>query len=116
MYNTRVVLWSMISTVLLTVAISLIAAPSDGAGADDRAHPFIEDARANARLGLRFKDSPQWGRTSRRNNVAPADRSLDGPIYNTPVVADDVLYVATFRTLYAIAEGAATRPAGEGSK
>src|SRR5262245_28236580 len=45
-----------------------------------------------------------------------AELPLDGPIYNTPVVADDVLYVATFHKLYALAEGAATRPAEDESK
>jgi outer membrane protein assembly factor BamB len=45
-----------------------------------------------------------------------AELSLDGPIYNTPVVAEDVLYVATFQKLYAIADGNATRPVSEGSK
>lgn len=36
------------------------------------------------------------------------------PVYTTPVVANGVLYVATFNTMYAIAEGASSKPAAAG--
>jgi outer membrane protein assembly factor BamB len=42
-----------------------------------------------------------------------SDESLgvDNPVYTTPVAANDILYVAAFSTLYAIAEGASSKPA-----
>lgn len=45
-----------------------------------------------------------------------SEMSLDIPIYTTPVVANGVLFVATFNnTLFAIAEGASSKPAGKGA-
>jgi outer membrane protein assembly factor BamB len=103
---------SRAATSVLIGAISLIARLSADVRADDRTHPFIEDARANARLGLRFKDSPQWGRTGRRNNVAPVDRiplaldiesgknikwsaRLGSQTYSSPVIANGKVFIGS---------------------
>ncbi|MGQ0633342.1 MAG: outer membrane protein assembly factor BamB family protein [Planctomycetaceae bacterium] len=54
-------------------------------------------------------------RLSKEKDVITEDLNVGIPIYTTPVVAGDVLYIATFNTLYAIAEGAtpkATAQAG----
>ena len=38
---------------------------------------------------------------------------MEIPVYTTPVVANGTLYVATFNTLFAIAEGTSSKPAGK---
>lgn len=45
--------------------------------------------------------------------VSDENLNLDDPVNTTPVVANGVLFVATFPTLYAIAEGASTKPAAK---
>jgi len=82
------------------------------AHADDRANPFVEDARTNARLGVRIKDSRQLGRTGRRNNVAPIDRipqqfnvetganvkwsaRLGSQTYSSPVIANGKVFIGS---------------------
>ena len=79
---------------------------------DERANPFVEDALSNQRLGVKFKDSPQWGRTGRRNNVAPVDRvprtfdvatrenikwsaKLGSQTYSSPVIANGKVFIGT---------------------
>jgi len=52
-----------------------------------------------------FKVSPKKELVSENN--------MDVAVYNTPVVANDVLFIGTFNTLYAIAEGATTKPAAK---
>jgi outer membrane protein assembly factor BamB len=42
------------------------------------------------------------------------EMALETPIKCTPVVANDVLFVATASMLYAVAEGASSKPAGKG--
>lgn len=42
-----------------------------------------------------------------------AEVELDTPVYTTPAVANGVLYVATFNTLYAIQEGASFKPGAD---
>jgi outer membrane protein assembly factor BamB len=94
------------------VAAGLITKLPSAASGDDLANPFVEDARANARLGLRFRDSPQWGRTGRRNNVAPVDQvprkfdvatgenikwtaKLGSQTYSSPVVANGKVFIGS---------------------
>jgi outer membrane protein assembly factor BamB len=100
-----------ISTAAVMVAIGLIVSLPLPVRGDDP-HPFFEDARANARLGLRFKDSPHWGRTGRRNNVAPTDRipltfdvetgenikwtaKLGSQTYSSPVIANGKVFIGS---------------------
>ncbi len=52
-----------------------------------------------------FKVSPEKEPVSENN--------MDVAVYNTPVVANGVLFIGTFNTLYAIAEGASTKAAGK---
>ncbi|MGE5194765.1 MAG: PQQ-binding-like beta-propeller repeat protein [Deltaproteobacteria bacterium] len=52
-----------------------------------------------------FKASPKKELVSELN--------MEIPVYTTPVVANGTLYIATFNTLFAIAEGASTKPAGK---
>jgi outer membrane protein assembly factor BamB len=40
-----------------------------------------------------------------------SEQDMRTPLYTTPVVAGGVLYISTFNTLYAIAEGATSKPA-----
>jgi hypothetical protein len=39
--------------------------------------------------------------------------NMEIPVYTTPVVANGTLFIATFNTLFAIAEGASSKPAGK---
>src|SRR5258708_2538351 len=97
---------------IVIAAIVWIAALPLAARGDEAANPFTEDARTNVRLGLKSKDSPQWGRTGRRNNVAPADRvprkfdvatgenikwtaKLGSQTYSTPVIANSKVFIGT---------------------
>jgi outer membrane protein assembly factor BamB len=49
---------------------------------------------------------------SREKEQISADGlELGTPVYTTPIVANGVLFISTFNTLYAIAEGAAAKPA-----
>ncbi len=43
-----------------------------------------------------------------------AEQNMGIPVYNTPIVANGVLYIATFNTLFAIQEGASLKPAAAG--
>lgn len=45
-----------------------------------------------------------------------AEQNMGIPIYNTPIVANGVLYIATFNTLFAIQEGASLKPVAGGGK
>ena len=99
------------AAVLMAAIVSLasLALPADG---DDRSNPFDEDAQANVRLGLRPGDSPQWGRSGRRNNVAPGDRvprafnvatgenikwsaKLGSETYGSPVIANGKVFTGS---------------------
>ena len=52
-----------------------------------------------------FKVSPEKELVSENN--------MDVAVYNTPVVANGVLFIGTFNALFAIAEGASTKPAAK---
>jgi outer membrane protein assembly factor BamB len=54
---------------------------------------------------LIFKVSP--------NKELLSELSMEIPVYTTPVVANGTLYIATFNTLFAIAEGASSKPAAK---
>ena len=41
---------------------------------------------------------------------------MEDSIYTTPVAVNGVLFIATFPTLYAIAEGASTKPAAKAGR
>lgn len=45
-----------------------------------------------------------------------SQQNMEIPMYSTPIVANGVLYVATFNKLFAIAAGAQSKPAGADSK
>ena len=48
--------------------------------------------------------------------VSDENLTVDDAIYTTPVVANGVLFIATWPTLYAIAEGALTKPAAKADR
>lgn len=43
-----------------------------------------------------------------------SEQNMGIPVYNTPIVANGILYIATFNTLFAIEEGANAKPAAAG--
>ncbi|MBS0262518.1 MAG: PQQ-binding-like beta-propeller repeat protein [Planctomycetes bacterium] len=45
-----------------------------------------------------------------------AEQNMGIPVYNSPVVANGTMFIATFNTLYAIEEGATPKAAGEAGK
>ncbi len=52
-------------------------------------------------------------KVAKEKKMIGAEQNMETPVYTTPVVASGVLYVATFNSLIAIAEGASTKPAGK---
>lgn len=97
-----------VATVLIgSMAMAPFAAP----GGED-ANSSVADARANSRIGVGLRDSPQWGRTGRRNNAAPGSRvptefdvaagknikwaaKLGSQTYSSPVIANGKVFIGT---------------------
>jgi outer membrane protein assembly factor BamB len=93
------------------VSATKAGVPLSVRGGDD-VNQLIYDARVNARVGVRFQDSPQWGRTGRRNNVASDDRiprrfdvatgqnvkwsaKLGSAAFSSPVIANGKVFIGS---------------------
>jgi outer membrane protein assembly factor BamB len=51
---------------------------------------------------------------SKEKKMVGSEQDMGTPVYTTPVVANGVMFISTFNALYAIAEGATTKPAAAG--